>query len=73
MSFKSAVLDRFEIKNSQKIFSALIIYKLICPVKNEEVRLRWRRDHPYITSAKVLVGWLQKMVIFAGVHVFILA
>ena len=26
MSFKSAVLDRFEIKNSQKSFSALIIY-----------------------------------------------
>ena len=59
ISFKSAVLGRFEIKNSQKSFSALIIYKLICPVKNEEVRLRWRRDHPYITSSKVLVGWVQ--------------
>ena len=56
ISFQSAVLDRFEIKNSQKSFSALII----CRVKNEEVRLRWRRDHPYITSAKVLVGWVQK-------------
>ena len=25
-------------------------------------------DHPYITSAKELGGWVQKMAVFADVH-----
>jgi hypothetical protein len=31
------------------------------------------RDHPYITSAKRLGGWLWKMTIFADVHLCIYA
>ena len=38
------------------------------PLKENGILCVYHRDHPYITSAKGLVGWGRKMAFFADVH-----